>query len=63
MEEEITQETGGKHCCVPVSPYTWICICAVCPRLCVSMHMSCLSVHVGLCVCVREGFTVSDCEK
>ena len=52
MEEEITQETGGKHCCVSM----WICICAVRPCLCVSMLESCLPVHV--CLCVREIYCV-----
>lgn len=59
MEEEITQETGGKHCRVSVSPCMWICICAVYPCLCVSMHM----LFTCACLSVWERITVSGCEK
>lgn len=47
MEEEITQEMGGKHCCVSLSMY--ICISAECPRLCVSVHNMFTSACLSVC--------------
>lgn len=54
MEEEITQETGGKHCCVP----SGMCILCCVSRLCVSVH-TVNSVHP--CMSVRDFVRLGVC--
>lgn len=45
MDEEITQGTGGKYCCVSLP--VWMCICALC--------------HAFVCLCILEVWFTCAC--
>ncbi|XP_029912863.1 SH3 and cysteine-rich domain-containing protein 2-like isoform X2 [Myripristis murdjan] len=55
MEEEITPETGGKQCHMPMSPSVWICIFILCVYMCLHVHTHKLTCVV--CVSKRKTLT------